>query len=102
MFHTLTNIQREEAIPLQQCIDNRDGHLRVGLRSLTVTVGWYIFEETSFLEWHRDNALTKLVKVPPCLYGFKELKAVLESGERDVTLEAGTVNGIVELTIGSG
>ena len=66
-------------------------------------VRWYNTDEgTSFLEWHHNNSLTKLVKVPPGLYGFKELKAVLESGESDVTLEAGTVIGIVKLMIGEG
>ena len=103
MFHTMTNIQSGAATTLQQCIDNRGAYLRVGLRSLTVTVGWYnVEEDTSFLEWHSDNTLTKLVKVPPGLYGFKHLKAVLESGESEVTLEEVIVNGIVKLTIGEG
>ena len=102
MFHTLSNVQRGDAIPLQQYIDNRDGHLRVGLRSLTLTVGWYkVEEEVSFLEWHRDDALTKLVKVPPGLYGFEVLKAVLESGESDVRVEVNSINGIAKLTIAS-
>ena len=59
-------------------------------------------EELSFLEWNCDNPLTKLVKVPPGLYGFDRLKAVLESGESDVRLVVNPVNGIVKLTIGSG
>ena len=102
MFHTLSNVQRGDAIPLQQYIDNRDGRLRVGLQSLILTVGWYNVEEVSFLEWNRDNPLTKLIKVPPGLYGFDWLKAVLESGESDVQLMVNPVNGIVKLTIGSG
>ena len=84
-------------------IDNRDGCLRVGLRSLIVTVGSYnMQEELSFLEWNHDNPLTKLVKVLPGLYGFDRLKAVLESGESDVRLMVNPVNGIVKLTIGLG
>ena len=82
MFQTIGNVQKGEAIGLQQHIINRYGELRVGLRSLTYVVGWYNVEEgLSFLEWHRNNQLTKLIKVPPGFYGFKELKAVLESGE---------------------
>ena len=103
MFHTLCNVQRGEAIPLEQYIDNHDGCLLVGLKSITVTVGWYnVHEGTSFLEWHHDNPLTKLVKVPQGLYGFDRLKAVLRSSESDVRLMVNSVNGIVKLTIGSG
>ena len=29
MFHTLSNVQRGEAIPLQRCIDNREGRLAI-------------------------------------------------------------------------
>ena len=100
MFQTIGNVQKGEAVGLQQYIDNRCGKLRAGLRSLTYTVGWYnVMEGLSFLEWHHDDQLTQLVKVPPGLYGFKEVKAVLESGESDVLLEVNKTNGIVTLTI---
>ena len=67
------------------------------------TVRWYnIGENVSFLEWHRDDPLTKLVKITPGLYGYRDLKAALELGESDVTLEAGIIDGIVELMIGEG
>ena len=44
MFLTLSNVQRGEAVPLQRYIDNRDGHLYVALKSITLTVGWYNIE----------------------------------------------------------
>ena len=76
MFQTIGNVQKVEAVGLQQYVDNRCGELRVGLRSLTCTVGWYNVEEgLSFLEWHRDDQLTKPVKVPPGLIiGLKSLR----------------------------
>jgi len=46
MFQTLANVQSSEAIRLQQCIDNRGGNLRIGLRSITYTIrwwGWWIY-----------------------------------------------------------
>ena len=55
----------------------------------------------TFLEWRRDNQLTTLVKVPQGLYGFSELKAVLESGESNAQLKVNSVNGITRLTISS-
>ena len=35
MFHTLSNVQRGEAIGLQRYINNREGYLRIGVRSIT-------------------------------------------------------------------
>ena len=45
MFQTISNIQRGDAVSLQQYIDNRGGDLRVGLRSITYTVGWFMVRE---------------------------------------------------------
>jgi len=39
MSHTLTNVQDGAAVHLQQPINNQNGNLRVGLRSITYTVG---------------------------------------------------------------
>jgi len=41
MFHTLTYVQDGVAVPLQQLIDNQNGNLRVGLRSINYTLGWF-------------------------------------------------------------
>ena len=41
MFHTLTNVQDAAAVSLQQPIDNQNGNLRVGLRSINYTLGWF-------------------------------------------------------------
>ena len=50
MYQTLTNVQNEEAIQLQQYIDNRSPiNLRVGIKSITYTVGWYNIKQESFM-----------------------------------------------------
>jgi len=41
MFHTLTNVLDGAAVPLQQPINNQNANLRVGLRSITYTIGWF-------------------------------------------------------------
>ena len=41
MYQTLTNVQSGEAIQLQQPIDNTEGDLYVGLKSINCTVKWY-------------------------------------------------------------
>ena len=45
MFHILTNVQNDESKSLLEPIDNRHNNLRVGLRSITYTVGWFNVEE---------------------------------------------------------
>jgi len=69
MFHILTNIQDGAAVGLQQSIDNRNGSMRVGLRSLTVTVGWYNIEAGEMLSWRRSGSLEEgSFKFPPPLF----------------------------------
>jgi hypothetical protein len=76
MFHTLSNVQSEKAVPLLQPIDNRAGNLTVGLRSLIYTIGWYNVEgQTIHLRPVVGN--TKKIDVPPGLWGFQELKDFL-------------------------
>jgi len=48
MFLTLINIQRGDVVHLQQCINNHDRNLRIGLRSLTYIVGWSCHVQ----QWH--------------------------------------------------
>ena len=40
MYYTLRNIQRSDAIKLQQYIDNRCGKKSIGLLSVTYIAGW--------------------------------------------------------------
>jgi len=51
MFHTLTNVQDGAAVPLQQPINNQNGTLRVGLRSITYTVGWFNVGPQEAISW---------------------------------------------------
>jgi len=40
-YHVLTRVEDGGTVELQQCIDNQQGELCVGLRQITYTVGWY-------------------------------------------------------------
>jgi len=99
MFHTLS----KDTISLQNCIDNQNKDLRVGLRSITYTVGWYnIGEGESFLWRHIENNETNAVSITPGLYGFKRLKEIIESVGGFGTLEVNKENGLVNLTVANG
>lgn len=69
--HTLSNVQREEARALHQYIDNRNRKLRVELRLITYTFGWYN------------------VGTVGSFSGRGDLWVVLEAGDWWVVLEAG-------------
>ena len=105
MFHTLSNVQRGEAIPLLRCIDNRDGRLAIGLRSITFAAGWYNIEKGEKFSWKStrrgdleppEESLT----IPPGLYGFDRLQEVLK--EASHTLTVCRENGLITLTVAPG
>ena len=62
MFQTLSNVQSGEAIRLQQCIDNRGGNLRIGLRTITYTVGWYNIEDGESISWRAAEEESHMYK----------------------------------------
>lgn len=104
MFHTLSDVQRGEAVPLQQYIDNRDGHLYIGLKSITFAVGWYNIEQGETFSWRSTGGPEEPLNIPPGLYGFVQLQEVLEeaSSSPTHTLEVSRVNGLITLTVASG
>lgn len=89
MYHTISNI--DKTINLQQYIDNRDGCKRVGLKSLTYTLGWYNLEYATV-----QVVNGQLYKVPSGYYSFDQLSEWLESAR--ITLHVDETNGIATLT----
>ena len=102
MFQTLTNVQEGEAVPLLQYIDNRSGNLRVGLRSITYTVGWYNVESEESITWRELGGSTSTVPIPPGLYGVERLQEIIEESTNLVgtTLSVSKENGLINLTVG--
>lgn len=97
MFHTITQT------PVQQNIDNRNGNLKVGLKSITYTVGWYNVKKLQQMRHaeYRNNTLigdASIVEIPPGLYSFDQLKEIFDNVEQ-VTLDVNEVNGNITLTI---
>ena len=102
MFQTLTNVQRGDSKNLIRCIENRsdkNGELCVGLKSITYTVGWYNVETEQSLSWRRAGGERRTVEVPPGLYGFNQLKEIIESVGSFGTIEINKNNGLITLTV---
>ena len=107
MFHTLSNVQRGEAIPLLRCIDNRDGNLSIGLRSITFTAGWYNIEKREKFSWKSTDTgrgdleqPEEYLTIPPGLYGFDRLREVLKGASHTLTVCG--ENGLITLKVAPG
>ena len=89
---------------IQQYIDNRDGHLYIGLKSITFAAGWYNIEQGETFSWRSTGGPAESLNIPPGLYGFDRLKEVLEgvSSSPTHTLKVSRVNGLITLTVPSG
>jgi hypothetical protein len=102
MFQTLSNVQSGEAVPLQQCIDNRPGTLTVGLRSLVYTVGWYNVSDNQTVWWQQARK-TNIIDVPPGLWSFINLKALIESRiNNSFKLDVDKKSGLFSMTVPTG
>ena len=104
MFYTLTNVQDGTAVPLQQPINNQNGNLRVGLRSINYTVGWFnVGPQEAFL-W-RPSGKTEIMGTnpfPPGLYSFRRLINLFIEIGINFTLRLNQVNSSVKMQIPTG
>ena len=80
---------------------NRDGHLYIGLKLITFTVGWYNIERGETFSWRSTGGPEETLNIPPGLYGFDRLKEVLEgaSSSPTHTLAVSRENGLITLTV---
>ena len=97
MFQTISDITRGPTY-LQKPIDNRGGCLRVGLRSITFTVGWYNILKDEYVHLS-DRSIVSLVntdvfgKIYPGLWTFEQLENYLKVTFKDLTLSLDEVTG---------
>ena len=83
MFFMLTNVQ-SGAVALQEPINNRNGNLRVGLRSITYMVVWYNVGAGESISWRAPSnnesrrSRPRSTTVAPGLYGIEDLIKLLE------------------------
>ena len=102
MIHVITSVQSGEVVPLLQPIDNRDGQLRVALRQLTYTVGWYNVVQDESFSWRSHTADEQTVKISPGLWSFRDLKQRVTYVNDDVELEVNRSTGLITLTVPEG
>jgi len=101
MFHTLTNVQDGAAVALQQPIDNQNGDLRVGLRSITYTVGWFNVGPQEALSWRPSGSteITGTLSFDPGLYSLRRLINLFKGVGIDFTLTLNRVNCLAKMWV---
>ena len=87
MHHTISNI--DKTINLQQYIDNTQRNKRIGLKSLTYSVGWYNVINENIQKTGR-------IEIPDGYYSFQQLADIFQTN--NITLTANESNGIASLT----
>ena len=100
MYQTITNAQNNVPIQLQESIDNRHGNLRVGLKSITYTVGWYNIQEGEYfyILTIGDVGSPRIISIPPGLYNVEQLIAALEVSDF-IKVEINEFNGYVKIKL---
>ena len=102
MFHILTNTQDGATVELQQSIDNRNGSMQIGLRSVTVTVGWYNVEAGEILSWRRSGSLEDegSFEFPPGFYRVSRMMNLMRSKAREYAIfRVSSFTGLITLEI---
>ena len=85
MFYYINDIDKDG--DLIYPIDNTNGNLKVGWKSITYTVGWY-------------NIHQRVGSINPGLYSFSDLKPILEDKYK-ISLVQNMFNGTVTMTAAS-
>jgi len=100
MFHMLTNVQDGNAEPLQQCIHNHKGDLRVALRQITHTVGWFNVKTQQSFSWRRLHKGTAAkLYIPPGLYSLVQLSKRIKQAATHPALWLDRIDGLVMMRI---
>ena len=103
MFRTLTNVQDGAAVPPQQ-LDNQNGNLRVGLRSIHYTVGWLNVGSQEAFSWRPSGKteITGTIPFPPGLYSFPRLINLFSEIGINFTFRVNRVNCSAKMRVPTG
>ena len=82
-------------VNLQQCIDNRDGCKRVGLKSFTYCWGWYNIHNEVIKKQGESP-----VRIPPGYYSFQQLADIFR--DHKISMSVSENSGRVSLSTISG
>ena len=83
-------------------IDNQDGTLKIGIKSIGCWVGFYNIYEEQTCRWGRPGESSEDFKIKPGLYNFKEISRVLRKKVEGSNLALNKITGLIDLTLPEG
>jgi hypothetical protein len=103
MFITITNVSKGKPFTLQEPIDNTDGKMKIGIRSISMWVGWYNIYKEQTCRWGLKAAgASHKINIKPGLYNFNQLAEVLTSEVENLTLSVNPINGLIDMAVPPG
>lgn len=99
MYITIMNAQNKEPIRMEQPIDNSSGNLTIGLKSITMWVGYYNVKKKERFKWLRTDGQVQNVQIEAGLYGFQELAQIFNANVPGLMLDVNKINGLIELIV---
>ena len=83
-------------------IDNRNGHLKIGIKSIGYWVGFYNIYEEQTCYLGRQGQGNTVFKIKPGLYNFKEFSRMLRKKVPGLNLALNKITGLIDLTLPEG
>ena len=104
MFLTITDASKGKPYTLQAPIDNSDGKLTIGIRSISMWVGWYNIYEEQTWRWNKpaEGAVSTEIKLEAGLYSFSELVEILTAEIEGLSIMVNRKNGVINMIIPDG
>lgn len=96
MYITITKWNKP--IRMEQPIDNSLGNLTIGLKSITMWVGYFNIKKRYRFKWSREGK-EKNTNIEAGLYSFQELAQVFTDAVPGLMLDVNKTNGLIELIV---
>ena len=87
---------------LPMSIDNQDGRLKIGIKSIGCWVGFYnIYEEQTCQKADNSQEIAEITefKIKPGLYTFKEISRTLRKKVEGLNLALNKITGLIDLSL---
>lgn len=101
MFITIADVN-DGIFTLPEPINNQDGNLKIGIRSIGCWVGFYNIYEKQGCRWGRGREDGSDFVIEPGLYFFKEIARNLRKAVKNLNLVLDKTTGLIDLSIPEG
>ena len=102
MFLTIDDASKGKPCTLDTHLDNQQGNMKIGIRSVSWWVGWYNIYEEQKCRWDREGQESTEIKIPAGLYDYKQITKLLTDAVEGLIISINPANGLIDMTIPPG